>query len=350
MKPWVIGVGAGAVALVGTVFVVMAESGSEYEQAPSAAPAASEAERGNVARGSMPAASASEPRVARRAESPRSERADQRDGERRRRGWGGFERPDNWDEMSRDERREYMRGIWQKRRATMLARFDADGDGELNDEERRAMRTAALRSRMENVWGGEVPLDDEELREAMRLTRRDMRQRFSELREVADEDGDGELTQDERELAREIAGDMFRRMGDEFVADYDSDRSGALSESERAVAAESIRHELRVLDAYRAIDANGDGRVEQHEVADHSARLSSGDRSADLNGDGRITPADTDLLLEAAQQEPLAEPPQRDGPRRRGGGRGGQETDQPRDGRTPRDSSDGSGSDRRGDG
>jgi len=360
MKAQMIGIGIGTVAIVGTIVGVMAQSGGGYADDAERDAAASSQQ---ISRGSgVPDSPGAEPRlrVERREIVPNlaaaPERAPDRTGRaaRDRRGgpWGrdgqGFERPENWEQMSRAERREYMRSLWQERRAEWMDRYDTNGDGELDEQERVAMRAAATRERMEQVWGGDIPLTDEELAQSMRLMRGDLRSRFQDLREVADENGDGEITEGERGMARDIAMDMFGQIQDDFIMQYDSDRSGGLDESERAAAADSIRRQLTVESAYSAIDGNNDGVLRPSEIAAFNSRIETGDPASDLNSDGIVNSEDAAILIEASRLEPRQIPQagqgRGDGARPRGGPfRGGQRQDQSGN-RSPSDGS-GGGSD-----
>ena len=98
-------------------------------------------------------------------------------------------------------------------REEMRVRFDTDGDGQLSEEERAAMREARGDGR------GERP------------SREELLERF-------DADGDGELSEQERAALRE---EMGRRRGpggerpsrEELLEKYDTDGDGQLSEKER---------------------------------------------------------------------------------------------------------------------
>jgi Ca2+-binding EF-hand superfamily protein len=82
----------------------------------------------------------------------------------------------------------------------ILKKFDKDGDGKLNEEEREAAKAA---------------------REEM------MKARKKEMLEKFDKDGDGKLSEEEEKAAREA---MRKRMLEKF----DKDGDGELSEAERA--------------------------------------------------------------------------------------------------------------------
>ena len=105
-------------------------------------------------------------------------------------------------------------------REEMMKRFDADGDGRLNEAER-----AALRSEMEK-------------RHSKRPDREKMMKKY-------DTDGDGQLSEEERSALR---ADMEKRRGKhpgrkEMMEKFDTDGDGTLSEEERATMFDARRQE-----------------------------------------------------------------------------------------------------------
>lgn len=90
----------------------------------------------------------------------------------------------------------------------IIERFDKDGDGKLNEEEREAAK-AARKEMMKN--------------------------RRAEMLEKFDKDGDGELNEEERKAMRE---EMKKRMLEKF----DKDGDGELSDEERAEARKAMKN------------------------------------------------------------------------------------------------------------
>jgi len=97
----------------------------------------------------------------------------------------------------------------------LAEQYDSDGDGELSDDERDAAREAFME---EFDTDGDGELSREE-RHAVREALHDA------FIERYDTDGDGELSQEERETARA-----------DFVERFDADGDGELSEDERQAA------------------------------------------------------------------------------------------------------------------
>jgi len=96
-------------------------------------------------------------------------------------------------------------------RADAIKEFDKDGDGKLNEEERKAMMAARmamgenLRKQREKQFDkdGDGQLNDEE-RKAMMEANRARMEEFRKAREKKfDKDGDGKLNDEERKAMRE---------------------------------------------------------------------------------------------------------------------------------------------------
>ncbi|TVQ60728.1 MAG: hypothetical protein EA378_10750 [Phycisphaerales bacterium] len=148
----------------------------------------------------------------------------------------------NWREMSEEDRqafRERMQAMREERRAAFAARFDLDGDGVLNDEERAAMEAHI---------------------EAQRERGRALRQQFVERFDL---DGDGQLSRAEAELARE-----------------------------------TIMGEVRAARNLERL-AEGGEMLSPDQLAMGLTLVSEGDPAADFNGDGVVDQADAQRLIDA---------------------------------------------------
>jgi Ca2+-binding EF-hand superfamily protein len=106
-------------------------------------------------------------------------------------------------------------------REEVLKRFDADGDGTLNEAERQAMDAAMLKHR--GRPGGP---------QGNRPSREEIMKRF-------DTDGDGELSESEREAMRAER----ERIREENSKRFDADGDGQLSKEERKTMHETLRDE-----------------------------------------------------------------------------------------------------------
>lgn len=90
----------------------------------------------------------------------------------------------------------------------ILEKFDKDGDGKLNEEERAAAKAAR-----------------EEMMEA----------RKKEMLEKFDKDGDGKLNEEERAAAQEARKQMM-------LEKFDKDGDGELNDDEKAAMKEAMKH------------------------------------------------------------------------------------------------------------
>lgn len=222
---------------------------------------------------------------------------------------------------------------WESR----IAQFDKDGDGTLSDEERRAMMEqmrAEWRARMDKNGDGEVDADerldamlesgrgrrlaerfdadgDGTLSDAERQALKDsMAQREAEREQRRidryDQDGDGVLSPEEEAAAREAEQrqreDRFRQFADEF----DQDGDGDLNADERSDAWATMR-DRREIDAFvRRYDSNGDGKIDTTDFNAFLALYQSGSSRADVNNDGSVDALDVtafrDLMGRAADR------------------------------------------------
>ncbi len=130
------------------------------------------------------------------------------------------------------------RAAWRQR---LIQRYDADGDGELGEAERREMR----RDWNQRRTLMRVPLPD---------TQRDA------LRAEADTDGDGELSRSERRAIRDRYMQVVRTHHQTLIKRYDLDADGKLSEEEMDKLREDQRHKR-----FAELDADGDGQLTYEE-------------------------------------------------------------------------------------
>ena len=202
--------------------------------------------------------------------------------------------------LSKEERRAARQAV----RENVLAMFDADGDGELSEEERAAARAEKIAAH-DTDGDGELSAEEREAARAARCQEEEeamveelirgrkgrARCRFAEF----DADGDGTLSDEEKAAARAAV-----REG--LLADHDADGDGELSEEERAAARAARR--AAVLEAH---DADGDGSLSRDErAAARASRCGSEEETlvaeliaeptflrGDTNGDGGVDLADS---------------------------------------------------------
>ena len=152
-----------------------------------------------------------------------------------------------------------------------IQKYDKDGDGKLNDDERRAMFEDIQKKRREETF-----------------------RRF-------DKNGDGKITGDERAALDEQAKTNMEAAGVRWgLRDFDTDGDGALNEEEQAAADKFGRkfadmgQQLRD----RMMDLNGDGQVTEEEKAEANKQfrdaglkmLARTGQYMDADGDGQVSP------------------------------------------------------------
>lgn len=152
-------------------------------------------------------------------------------------------------------------GKMEKRRQEMLQRFDKNGDGKLDDDEKAAMKEALKQERGPRGPGDIGGLAGGAAAETVpgaELYVREIIKRF-------DKDGDGKL--DATELTEALkaraaggaAGGQFRQ---QMIKMFDKNGDGVLDESERAEA-QKFRDEQ-----IQRFDKNGDGQLDPEERAE----------------------------------------------------------------------------------
>jgi Ca2+-binding EF-hand superfamily protein len=122
------------------------------------------------------------------------------------------------------------RGRYQE----FIKKYDKDGDGKLNDDERKAMRDAFVLRRYDKDGDGKLNDEEKAAAEKGRKEMEKRREEYAKRVKEFDKDGDGELSREERRAMYEAI--MLER--------YDKDGDGKLNEDEKA-AMEKAREEMR---------------------------------------------------------------------------------------------------------
>ena len=165
-------------------------------------------------------------------------------------------------------------------RADFMKKYDLDGNGELSDDERNAMREAFRKRSIERFdKDGDGKLSEEE-RQAMRRDRGGMWAAATERWRLQhfDKDGDGKLSEAEEAEQREFQG-QFMAMGKSLDVQFnDLDGDGEVSAEERRKIGQEWRKsavQMMVL-AATYMDRNGDGTVSDEERAGFGKRVQTG--------------------------------------------------------------------------
>lgn len=220
-------------------------------------------------------------------------------------GPGGPDRRNARDGFQRDGGQFRGPQDWQ---ADMLARFDKDGDGQLSEEERQAVREAMraereqrrqqfLLERYDKDGDGilseaetQAMEEDQARMEAEREARRaEMQQRALDAYDV---DGDGQLSEEERRAANQQRREWFQQQQQAAMARFDADGDGDLSQDERMAMRESMGRAFEDMRFADRFDSTGDGAVTAADMPSYLDMFYSGDMGADMNRDGILDETD----------------------------------------------------------
>lgn len=197
-------------------------------------------------------------------------------------------------------------------RKGMLEKFDANGDGDLDETERQTARDAMrahheeMRTQMKAKLiekfdtDGDGELTGEEREEAGRAMHRmrhakdrkhDRRHRIARhLKEQFDTNEDGKLDETEREALKS----HMQAKKAEIVERFDADGNGKLEGDERV----AVKEYMKAQHESRRLDINRDGVVNEQDVQAAVSRVSEGERIPDFNKDGEIDALDVNELIE----------------------------------------------------
>jgi len=197
---------------------------------------------------------------------------------------------------------ERYRQRQEEQRKQLLEKYDANGNGEIDEDEREKMRDD-WRKRAEDQrrqWelqrydaNKNGQLDEEELAKKA-ADQAEREKRMAEWRVQAEErrkkwlaewdtDGDGELSDDERKAMQ----DSYRRRAEdarqEYLKKWDTDGNGELSDEERQASRDEYRR--RSEERQKAADTDGDGRVSADEWRAYREAI---EKKYDADGDGQL--------------------------------------------------------------
>jgi Ca2+-binding EF-hand superfamily protein len=201
---------------------------------------------------------------------------------------------DRTDAMTRAEPQEAIFSCdFSALREQIKARFDVNGDGTLDRQERAELRDhlddhPRVRFARRLLLGGRKPhlhvwkrikwafdtdndgtLSDSERAELIAASEARCERRRANFIERFDTDGDGQLTREEVRAGIEAVRARWQEKKAEFLAQWDANGDGELDDTERAALREHLqsrREEIkaRVIEAF---DADGDGMLGTEELA-----------------------------------------------------------------------------------
>lgn len=223
--------------------------------------------------------------------------------------------------LEEPERRAMMDDMRKKRRQEMLERYDTDGDGELSAEERKAMHEAFRKRHRDRseAWhdlavrhfdaDGDGELSDAEQAEAREFGK-EFGKVFKDMRrQQMDIDGDGEISEQEKQQARVEQRVLGGMVALRMIAYMDADGDGQLSGDERRGFQERTRKAMTdYADKLAArYDADKDGHLSKPErgalLAGFKADVRKRMAKADADADGHLSPKETVTLMETYMHE-----------------------------------------------
>lgn len=240
----------------------------------------------------------------------------------------GFVRSfDKWENIIKFDKNKSGQVDWfeaaayrQALRKGILTQFDADKNNRLAEAERTAANEALAAGRLPGLTSEApgvatpAPAAPAPRRESARgfggfggagddAQRQQFEQFRAELLKKHDKNGDGELTGDERDAAREESRAFFQK---QFTDRYDTNKDGQVDESERQAIRQEFEERGRQAreQFMQRYDKNGDGTIDEAEG--RAARVEFNERRFDSNGDGKL-----DDTERATMERSMAEEDQR---------------------------------------
>ena len=212
-----------------------------------------------------------------------------------------------------DERRAAFAAIRKRQKDEFMAKYDTDGDGELSAQERAEIqkeRGAAVRETIE-AWklrdfdrDGDGKISEAEEAEAKAYGKKfqqvgkDMEVMFNDL------NGDGQVTAEERKAARAEWEKAGWRMLVKAAKYMDTDGDGQISMAERTgFTQRAIVATLNWVEKFSmSFDANRDGRLDDKErdelLGGFRRNMKERGEKFDADGDGRLSPEEAIEMLE----------------------------------------------------
>jgi Ca2+-binding EF-hand superfamily protein len=180
------------------------------------------------------------------------------------------------------ERRSERAGVMASR---AIEHFDADENGALDEAELQALFTEAPRRLARHARGHAGK--GNALARVQRILGPDDIVEF-------DTDGDGALSREEAEAAKDDLRAALEAKRDELLQRFDADGDGSLDANERDQVRAHAQTKLRV----RRADTDRDGSLSQTELDAALRLIDSGAPEADYNGDGDVNARDYQTLVD----------------------------------------------------
>ncbi len=180
-----------------------------------------------------------------------------------------------WEKDSKKRREEWARKAakWQKLNDKLRKKHDKNGDGQLDEAERKAYYEEYRKRAKIVQWDkdGDGQLSDAE-RQEMEAKQAEWKKRAEESRrkwmlQQWDKDKDGQMSEEETAAMEANQAEMkkraerYRRVYEELRKKHDKDGDGKLDEDERKAYYEEYRQRAKIM----RWDKDGDGRLDEDE-------------------------------------------------------------------------------------
>jgi Ca2+-binding EF-hand superfamily protein len=208
----------------------------------------------------------------------------------------------------------------KKSKADWMARFDADGDGELSEEEiqvsketfraeREARKQQWLLDKYDQDGDGVLGADEQAKVEADRVERETKRaereaENASRAVEAYDTDGDGVLSEDEKQAGRTTRQEYMTQQHEAMQSLFDADSSGKVTGDEREAMHETMGQLFGEMKMVRTFDSNGDNAITGADMPAYMDMFLAGDPRADLDYNGVVNEADLANFQQRALMPP----------------------------------------------
>lgn len=199
-------------------------------------------------------------------------------------------------------------------RAEMLKRFDANGDGALDQAERQAAH-AAMKARFESERAEVIKRFDADADGALSAAERETmvstlraegkegllramheahQRRVTHERALAEFDAnkDGALDDAEKAAMRETLRGRAEQRRAAMLAEFDANGDGKLDRPEREASHATMQQRVRSWHAWSAIGVGPGDAVTQAALEKAAELIKSSDPRGDFNGDGQVNQAD----------------------------------------------------------
>ncbi len=193
------------------------------------------------------------------------------------------------DQSEREAAHAAMKARFEAERAEVIKRFDADGDGKLSPAERETMVTTLRAEGKEGL---------------LRAMHEAHERRIMHERALAefDTNKDGVLDDAEKAAMRETLKARAEQRRAAFLKEFDTNGDGTLDKAEREAAHAAMAQRHRSGEAWHAIGIGPGDPVTPAAVERAAELVRNNDPRGDFNGDGKVDQADLAEVMRKASR------------------------------------------------